>query len=155
MVPSHSRSQLSFSKNCTTPVIGTKCTSTVDLLYVGRLSQTNHYEGVLAGRVVDAVVGHLVVMKQLPTSFLATAALDMGPVMLSRPSRLPVVGRKQEVQRVVEALTGDAGAAVLVAGPGEGKTTVAMEAGLDLCKRGWFPGGPFVIDFLGRCMYGH
>jgi hypothetical protein len=122
---------------------------------VGCLSQTNHYEGVLAGEVADAVVGHLVAMKQLPTSFRTTGVLDMGPVMLSRPSHLKVVGRKLEVQRVVEGLTGDAGAAVLVAGPGEGKTTVAMEAGLDLCKRGWFPGGAFIIDFLGKCTHAY
>jgi hypothetical protein len=44
---------------------------------------------------------------------------------------------------------------VLVGGPGEGKSTVAMEAGLQLCKLGWFPGGAFVVDFAGACVSSH
>jgi Mrp family chromosome partitioning ATPase len=100
--------------------------------------------------VVDEVVEHLISMKRLPESCRGTDVVDMSRVMLSRPGNLTVVGRDVEVQRVTEALTGDAGAAVLVGGPGEGKSTVAMEAGLELCKRGWFPGGAFVVDFLGE-----
>jgi hypothetical protein len=117
---------------------------------VGCLLQTNRYEGVLAGQVVDAVVEHLVAMKRLPTNFRKAGVVDMSQVMLSRPSHLPVVGRRAEVQSVVAGLTGDAGAAVLVGGPGEGKSTVAMEAGLQLCKLGWFAGGAFVLDFAGE-----
>ena len=99
--------------------------------------------------VADFVVEHLIATNRLPESCRGRDSVDMSRVMLSRPSNLKVVGRKGEVQRVVESLTGDAGAAVLVGGPGEGKSTVAMEAGLELCERGWFPGGAFVIDFLG------
>jgi hypothetical protein len=111
--------------------------------------QTNHYEGVLAGAVADAVVEHLISMKRLPESFRSTDVLSMSRVMLNRPSKLKVVGRSGELESVMEGLTGDAGAAVLVGGPGDGKTTLAMEAGLELCKRGWFPGGAYVIDFHG------
>jgi hypothetical protein len=85
----------------------------------------------------------------VPESFRSSAVVDMTWVMLSRPSHLNVVGRKEEVQRVLQGLTGDAGAAVLVGGPGEGKSMVAMEAGLELCRSGWFPGEAFVIDFAG------
>jgi hypothetical protein len=101
--------------------------------------------------VADAVVEHLIAVKRLPESCRASDVVDMSRVMLSRPGNLKVVGRDGEVQRVMEALTGDAGAAVLIGGPGEGKSTVAMEAGLELCKRGWFPGGAFVVDFFGAC----
>jgi Mrp family chromosome partitioning ATPase len=111
--------------------------------------QTNRYEGVLAGKVVDAVVENLIAMKQLPDNFRTVGAADMGRVMLSPPSRLKVVGRKAEVQRVVNALTEGAGAALLVGGPGVGKSTVAIEAGLKLCRQGWFPGGAFALDLSG------
>jgi hypothetical protein len=100
--------------------------------------------------VADAVVEHLISMKRLPESCRTTDMVDMSRVMLSRPSNLKMVGRNEEVLRVVESLTGEAGAAVVVGGPGEGKSTVAMEAGLELCKRGWFPGGAYAIDFLGE-----
>jgi hypothetical protein len=111
--------------------------------------QQNHFEGKLAGVVADAVVEHLIATKELPESCRVRDTVDMSRVMLSRPGNLKVVGRADEMQRVMEALTGDAGAAVLLGGPGEGKSTVAMEVGLELCTRGWFPGGAFVIDFLG------
>jgi Mrp family chromosome partitioning ATPase len=106
----------------------------------------------LAGEVADAVVEHLIAMKRLPESFRNSGAVNMNRVMLSHPSNMKVVGRFGEVQRVIESLTGDARAAVLVGGPGEGKSTVAMEAGLKLCKMGWFPGGALVIDFAGACV---
>jgi hypothetical protein len=120
-------------------------------LTLGYCLQQNHFEGKLAGVVADAVVEYLITTKRLPESCRSRDAVDMSRVMLSRPGNLQVVGRDGEVQRVIEALTGDAGAAVLVGGPGEGKSTVAMEAGLELCKRGWFPGGAFVVDFFGGC----
>jgi Mrp family chromosome partitioning ATPase len=113
------------------------------------LSQVNHFHGKLAGVVADAVVEHLISMKSLPETCRTPDMVDMSRVMLSRPSNLKMVGRNDEVQRVIKSLTGDAGAAVVVGGPGEGKSTVAMEAGLELCGRGWFPGGAFVVDFLG------
>jgi hypothetical protein len=112
--------------------------------------QYNQFEGKLAGVVADTVVAHLISIERLPESCRSRDAVDMSRVMLSRPGNLKVVGRDSEVERVMEALTGDAGAAVLVGGPGEGKSTVSMEAGLELCRRGWFPGGAFVVDFIGE-----
>jgi Mrp family chromosome partitioning ATPase len=121
-----------------------------DLTWMECWVQHNNFEGQLAGAVADAVVEHLIAMKRLPESRRLKDAVDMSRVMLGRPGNVKVVGRDGEVQRAIEALTGDAGAAVLVGGPGEGKSTVAMEAGLELCRRGWFPGGAFVVDFLGE-----
>jgi hypothetical protein len=101
--------------------------------------------------VADWVVEHLIDMRRLPERFRSCKVVDMGRVMLSRPGNFKVVGRNEEVQRVMKALTEASGAAVLLGAEGLGKSTVAMEAGLELCKRGWFPGGAFVIDFLGAC----
>jgi hypothetical protein len=112
------------------------------------LLQVNYFQGVLAGVVADAVVKNLVRMQVIPESFRLSSKVALSRVKLSL--QVPkLVGRTKEVPLVGEALTGGAGAAVLVGGPGEGKSTVALEVAWGLCKQCWFPGGAFVIDFAG------
>jgi hypothetical protein len=56
----------------------------------------------------------------------------------------------KQVQRLTEALGGDAGAVPSAAGwAGERRPTVSMEGRLELCKVIWFPGGAFMLKSIG------
>jgi hypothetical protein len=101
---------------------------------------------VASSKVAEVVVKRLVELGQLPVGFaMGSTAVHWDRVLLG-PMPDIVVGRQEEVQALIAGLQGP-GAAVLVAGPGEGKSTVAMAAAQDLCERGWCPGGAYVLDF--------
>jgi hypothetical protein len=118
--------------------------------------QSNGFAGVLASRVADEVVQRLVEMRVLPEGSTRNHQVDWTRVGLTETTR-NMVGRDKEVKAVVSALNSKAGAAVLVGGPGEGKPTVAMRAGLEFCMRGGCSGGAHVVDFQGAlergCLY--
>jgi hypothetical protein len=112
--------------------------------------QGGGFEGVLASKVADEVVQRLVLemMRVLPEGFKRPHQVDWARVGLTETTR-NMIGRDKEVAAVVRALCSKAGAAMLVGGPGEGKSTIAMRAGLEFCKKGGCPGGAHVVDFQG------
>ena len=61
----------------------------------------------------------------------------------------PLVCREEAVQRIVQSLL-EHSAAVIWGGPGEGKSSVAMEAGCRLWESGKCLGGCFQVDLNGE-----
>jgi hypothetical protein len=110
--------------------------------------QERGFQGSLAGRVADVVVERMVEMQQLPRGFRRSVSVQRDRMQLPHPTTVNMIGREAEVRAVVEGLKA-AGAAVLVAGPGEGKSTVAMSAGREVWELGLCPGGAYVVDFNG------
>ena len=60
----------------------------------------------------------------------------------------PLLGREQEVQKVVQSLLQHS-AAVIWGGPGEGKSSVATEAACRLWEAGKCESGCFEVDLQG------
>ena len=89
---------------------------------------------------------HLQVANLLPPKCEARDQLEI-PMQLYRiPQAL--LGREAEVQQVLGSLL-EHHAAVIWGGPGEGKSSIAMEAGCRLWDSGKCLGGCFTIDCLG------
>jgi hypothetical protein len=110
--------------------------------------QARGFHGFLAALVADVVVQRLEELRHLPYGFYRTRSVHQDRMQLPHPTS-NMVGREEEVHAVVEGLKGPAGAAVLVAGPGEGKSTVAMEAGRQIWELGLCLEGAYVVDFNG------
>jgi hypothetical protein len=114
--------------------------------------QARGFQGSLAALVAGVVVERLEEVQHLPRGFYRTRSVHRDRMQLPHPTS-NMVGREEEVRAVVEGLKGPAGAAVLVAGPGEGKSTVAMEAGRQIWELGLCPAGAYVVDFNGTGLH--
>ena len=89
-------------------------------------------------------------MGLLPTQYVPRETLVV-PMRVYRIAH-PLFGREDEVQQVVDSLTRHR-AAVVWGGPGEGKSSIAMEAACQLWEGGLASGGCFVIDCLGSLFW--
>ena len=99
---------------------------------------------VLAVRAV--VMQHLRQAKLLPAEYVASTQLQI-PMQLRRIAN-PLLGREAEVQQVTNCIS-EHHAAIIWGGPGEGKSSVAMEAGCRLWEAGMCLGGCFSINCTG------
>ena len=104
------------------------------------------YIGRMAFSVRALVVQHLIEAKLLPAHYVPRDQLDI-PMQLHRIAQ-PLLGREAEVQQVMGSLL-EHHAAVIWGGPGEGKSSIAMEAGCRLWDAEKCLGGCFSIDCLG------
>ena len=104
------------------------------------------YIGRMAFSVRAMVVHHLVEAKLLPAHYVPRDQLEI-PMQLHRIAQ-PLLGREAEVQQVLKCLL-EHHAAVIWGGPGEGKSSIAMEAGCRLWDAEKCLGGCFVVDCLG------
>ena len=111
-------------------------------LFVG--PQFNGYIGRMAFSVRTAVVQHLKEAKLLPANHMTRDQLEL-PMQLHRIAQ-PLLGREAEVQQVTNM---EHHAAVIWGGPGEGKSSIAMEAGCRLWDADKCLGGCFAIDCIG------
>ena len=84
----------------------------------------------LANEVVDRVLYKLQELGRVSPAYLLSQSRRPVAWMVSTTTDTPV-GREAEVQQVLESLK-QHGAAVVWGGPGEGKTTIAMEAAKQL-----------------------
>lgn len=103
----------------------------------------------MAVAVRDAVMGELKAAGALPAYYRPKPQLLI-PMQLSRNPH-PLVGREREVQRVVQSLQLHR-AAVVWGGPGEGKSSIATEAGCRLWAANECLGGCFSLDLAGMLM---
>ena len=110
------------------------------------VEQVYGFECQLALSVRDAVIGELKKAGRLKPYFQPRSQLET-PMQLSRMPH-PLFGRESDVQQVKDSLQHHR-AAVIWGGPGEGKSSIAMEAGCQLWSGGKCPGGCFVVDMLG------
>ena len=108
--------------------------------------QFGGYMGSMAFHVRAAVVQHLREAKLLPAHYVTRDQLEV-PMQLHRIAQ-PLLGREEEVQAVMSNLL-EHHAAVVWGGPGEGKSSIAMEAGCRLWDAEKCLGGCFAIDCLG------
>ena len=108
--------------------------------------QFNGYMGRMVFFVRAVVLRHLKEAKLLPAYYVARDQLEI-PMQLHRIAQ-PLLGREAEVQQVLDSLTKHH-AAVIWGGPGEGKSSIAMEAGIRLWDAEKCLGGCFAIDCMG------
>lgn len=108
--------------------------------------QFSGYIGRMAYSVRAVVIQHLKDIKLLPEGHAPRDQLEM-PMQLHRIAQ-PLLGREGEVQQVMECLL-EHHAAVIWGGPGEGKSSIAMEVGCRLWDAERCLGGCFVVDCLG------
>lgn len=100
----------------------------------------------MAFAVRAAVIERLKDAGLLPKYFVPRGELEM-PMRLYRTAD-PLVGREEEVQAVMSSLL-EHHAAVIWGGPGEGKSSIAMEAGCRLWDAEKCLGGCFAVDCHG------
>ena len=103
----------------------------------------------MALAVRDAVIDELKKAGKLKPYFQPRSQLET-PMQLSRIPH-PLFGRKDDVQQIKASLE-QYRAAVIWGGPGDGKSSVAMEAGCQLWSEQKCPGGCFVVDMLGMAV---
>ena len=103
---------------------------------------------VLATR--NAVIEELQNAGKLDINFRLRGGQLETPMYLLR-SQHPLFGREGDVQQVKASLE-QYRAAVIWGGPGEGKSSIAMEAGCQLWTEQKCPGGCFVVDMLGTAL---
>ena len=105
--------------------------------------------GRIAMAVRDTVLDDLEALGQLPQDCVPQLLRSMRevPMQVRRRVRL-LLGRDSEVTQVVDSLE-EHQAAVIWGGPGEGKSSIAMEAACRLWDRSKCLGGCFAIDCLG------
>ena len=108
--------------------------------------QFNGYLGTMAFFVRSAVVQHLKEAKLLPAHYVTRDQLEV-PMQLHRIAQ-PLLGREEEVQQVLDCLLKHH-AAIIWGGPGEGKSSIAMEAGCRLWDADKCLGGCFAVNCLG------
>ena len=92
------------------------------------------------------MVEHLKNANLLPAHYVARDQLEV-PTRLHRVAQ-PLLGRDAEVQHVMDSLLKHH-AAVIWGGPGEGKSSIAMEAGCRLWEADRSLGGCFAVDCQG------
>lgn len=76
---------------------------------------------------------------------------ELPPKNIYRSTRIPLVGRDTELGEVLSSLHKH-GAAVLWAGPGEGKSALALEAACREWEAGRCLGGCLSVDMKGACL---
>ena len=108
--------------------------------------QFNGRMGQMAYSVMDVVLQHLKDVKLLPDYYVPRDQLEP-PMQLYRIAQ-PLFGREAEVQQAMDSLM-EHHVAVIWGGPGEGKSSIAMEVGCRLWDAGKCPGGCFEVDCLG------
>ena len=108
--------------------------------------QFNGYIGRMAFSVRAVVVQHLKEANLLPPGRVPQDQLEI-PMQLHRIAQ-PLLGREAEVQQVMGSLLKHH-AAVIWGPPGEGKSSIAMEAGCRLWDAEKCLGGCFAVDCLG------
>jgi stage III sporulation protein SpoIIIAA len=106
------------------------------------------YKGKLAIMVADSVFVRLKAIGRVAKQFDTTASLLEERYSIRNPTCRQVIGRESEVQQVVDAVN-STGAVVVVAGPGEGKTTVTRCAARKFWDMGGCMGGVVEIDLRG------
>ena len=104
------------------------------------------FGGRIAVAVRNAVLDELKALELLPEHYLPRGMLEV-PMQLWRITGA-LVGRESEVQQVINSLDRHR-AAVIWGGPGEGKTSIAMEASCRLWDTSKCLGGCFLVDCLG------
>ena len=102
--------------------------------------------GNMAWYVKAVVVKYLKEANLLPPHYVSRDQLQ-DPMQPHRIAQ-PLLGREAEVQQVMDSLTKHH-AAVIWAGPGEGKSSLAREAGCRLWEAEKCQGGCFVVDCIG------
>ena len=96
--------------------------------------------------VRDVVLDELKALGKLPEHRVLRSVLEV-PMQLWRITGT-LVGRESEVQQVIDSLDRHR-AAVIWGGPGEGKSSIAMEAACRLWDSAKCLGGCFPVDCLG------
>ena len=122
---------------------GVTCTS-VGLQFGG-------YIGRMAISVRKRIVHGLVSAGLLPQGRQARTLLEV-PMQLRRIAQ-PLLGRDVEVEQVIGSLK-EHGAAVVWGGPGEGKSSVAMEAACRMWDAEQCLGGCFLVNCVGAQVAG-
>ena len=101
----------------------------------------------MAMAVRDVVLDALKAQGQLPKYYVLRRMLEI-PKQVWRCAH-PLVGRDSELQHIMDSLDRHR-AAVVWGGPGEGKSSLAMEAACQLWDQGRCLGGCFYVDCLGE-----
>ena len=100
----------------------------------------------MCNAVTDAIIDRLGEHKQLPAGFKHPADFS-SPMNLTRLAK-SVVGREQLQQDMLGALS--QGKAVIVwGGPGEGKSTLAVDTAYKMWEDGKVKGGALRVDLTG------
>jgi hypothetical protein len=95
----------------------------------------------------DAIIERLREHKRLPAGYQRPGSTD-SPMNLARLAT-DVIGREEVQQKIMQYLT-DRKAVILWGGPGEGKSTLAVDAACTLYQAGSLPGGALGIDMTGE-----
>ena len=103
----------------------------------------------IAQRVVNHVINHLKDIGRLASDYSAQSSDSrLEPVFLTLLTDR-MVGRDRELQEVCKAVRQKRHVAI-VGDPGEGKSTLANEAGLQLWESRSCPAGVFRVDLQGK-----
>ena len=111
--------------------------------------QTDHFDGALAARVLDAAIEQLKKLGRVQRTYSRTP--QPGPPMTLHRLGRPLIGedRRANVKAVIASLE-QHGVAVVGGGPGEGKSSVAREAACQMWEADKCLGGAFGLDTAGE-----
>lgn len=114
--------------------------------------QVDGFETKVVHRVVDDTLSKLVELNVVPAG---TSRISGGLVLPFFLHRIPdhLLGRDTLVSTVKAALK-DQRSALIVGGPGEGKSSLGMEAAVQLLQEDeHYPGGTFKVDMIGTALH--
>jgi ABC-type transport system involved in cytochrome bd biosynthesis fused ATPase/permease subunit len=109
--------------------------------------QYEGFHGQMASGILDAIIAALQKHSVLPPGYQRPSRRVDSPMNLTRLASV-VIGREGEQQEIMRQLQ-KGKAVVLWGGPGEGKSTLAMDAACTLYKSGALPGGALSVDLTG------